>query len=283
MASEQLVAFAKGVSTLLGWIYVLAWSLSFYPQPWFNWKRKSTHGLAIDFPTCNVLGFTSYTISNAAFLYSSVVRQQYAYRHPLSPKPTVRFNDLAFAIHGAVLCVITYSQFFPKIWGFKVGSVQKASRIVLGIFWGSILAVTITVVLVRTRGRDNGYDPSDWAWIDVIYAFGYVKLICTVIKYCPQVYVNYKRKSTVGWSIHQILLDLIGGILSLAQLFIDSALQADWSGLTGNPVKLGLSNVSMVFDIIFITQHYILYRRGKIEDRDENQLEGERRPLIDSS
>jgi cystinosin len=116
-----------------------------------------------------------------------------------------------------------------------------------------------------------------------IYAFGYVKLICTVIKYCPQVYVNYKRKSTVGWSINQILLDLIGGILSLTQLFIDSALQADWSGLTGNPVKFGLSNVSMIFDIIFITQHYILYRaaRGKVEDAEGNDWESEHRPLID--
>jgi hypothetical protein len=72
-----------------------------------------------------------------------------------------------------------------------------------------------------------------------IYSLGYVKLICTVIKYCPQVYVNYKRKSTVGWSINQFLLDFIGGILSLGQLLIDSALQADWSGLTG---------VSLCFD-----------------------------------
>lgn len=70
-------------------------------------------------------------------------------------------------------------------------------------------------------------------WFHSIYSFGYVKLICTVIKYCPQVYVNYKRKSTEGWSINQILLDFTGGVLSLAQLLIDSSLQADWSGLTG--------------------------------------------------
>jgi cystinosin len=132
-----------------------------------NWKRKSTHGLAIDFPTCNVLGFVSYTISNAAFLYSSEIRKQYAYRHPLSPESTVRFNDLAFAAHGALLCVVTYSQFFPIIWGFKVGAMQRASRVVLGIFWGSILAVLIVVFIVRTHGKDDGYDPSGWAWIDV--------------------------------------------------------------------------------------------------------------------
>jgi cystinosin len=82
-------------------------------------------------------------------------------------------------------------------------------------------------------------------------------LVCTVVKYCPQAYVNYKRKSTVGWSIAQILLDFSGCILSFLQLFIDSTLQADWSGLTGNPVKLGLSNIGIFFDIIFMVQHYM--------------------------
>lgn len=122
---------------------------------------------------------------------------------------------------------------------------------------GCVLGVVVTVFIVRINGIGGGNDPSGWAWIDAIYALGYVKIIATIVKYCPQVYMNYRRKSTVGWSIWQILLDFIGGILSLLQLVIDSALQADWSGLTGNPVKLGLSNISMFFDIIFITQHYM--------------------------
>jgi cystinosin len=95
-----------------------------------------------------------------------------------------------------------------------------------------------------------------------------------VVKYCPQAWYNYKRKSTVGWSIGQIQLDFAGGVMSIAQLVIDSALQADWSGITGNPVKLGLGNVSIFFDIIFITQHYILYRgphkRNSIADDDDD-------------
>lgn len=75
----------------------------------------------------------------------------------------------------------------------------------------------------------------------------------------PQAFLNYQRKSTVGWSIHNILLDLSGGILSLAQLVLDSSLQDDWSGLTGNPVKFFLSQIAIVFDIVFIAQHYVLY------------------------
>lgn len=55
----------------------------------------------------------------------------------------------------------------------------------------------------------------------------------------------------------------------MLQLIIDSSRQDDWSGLTGNPVKLGLGNVSIVFDLIFIVQHYWLYRgAGKVKEED---------------
>ncbi len=69
--------------------------------------------------------------------------------------------------------------------------------------------------------------------------------------------VNYKRKSTVGWSIWQILLDFAGGVKSIVQLLIDSSLQNDWSGVSGNLVKFLLGNVSILFDIVFCTQHYM--------------------------
>jgi cystinosin len=97
----------------------------------------------------------------------------------------------------------------------------------------------------------------------------------TVVKYIPQAWANYRRKSTTGWDINQILLDLSGAFLSLLQLVIDCSLQSDWSGLTGNPVKFGLSNITIIFDIFFITQHYVLYRK-----RSEQAEAEERRFLI---
>lgn len=95
----------------------------------------------------------------------------------------------------------------------------------------------------------------------------------------PQVLTNYRNSSTHGWSIAQILLDFAGGILSIAQLGIDSYLQHDWSGVTGNLVKLSLGNVSVFFDAIFIVQHYCLYqgRKGKAF------ADGEEDPLLDDS
>jgi cystinosin len=109
-----------------------------------------------------------------------------------------------------------------------------------------------------------------------VYSFGYVKLFVTLIKYTPQLWMNYQRQSTDGWSIGQILLDFSGGVLSLIQLLIDASFQPDWSGVIGNPVKLGLGNASIFFDLIFITQHYLLYRhaaQGKVDEANENSEE----------
>ena len=103
-----------------------------------------------------------------------------------------------------------------------------------------------------------------------IYSISYVKLLLTVFKYIPQVIANFRRKSTIGWSIMQQLLDFSGGLLSLLQLIIDSSLQADWSGLTGNPIKFGLANISLLFDIVFITQHFVLY--GPVEERGRGDI-----------
>lgn len=37
---------------------------------------------------------------------AQVVREQYAARHPRSPTPTVRFNDLVFGIHAWTMSVV---------------------------------------------------------------------------------------------------------------------------------------------------------------------------------
>ncbi|EMD65550.1 hypothetical protein GGP41_010428 [Bipolaris sorokiniana] len=272
--NPELEAFARALSRVLGWAYFLAWSGSFYPQPISNYVRKSTLGLAIDFPTLNVLGFTCYTISTASFLYSPTIKAQYAQRHPEAPVTTVRFNDFLFAAHGAVMCFIIYSQFFEPIWGFEVGKRQRVSRVVFAVWWACVAAIFAVVLLVCFKGQNGGYNADGWAWIDVIYTLGYVKLLTVFLKYIPQAWVNYKRKSTVGWSIYPMLLDFAGGWLSLAQLCIDSALENDWSGVTGNPVKFGLGNITIVFDVIFMVQHYVLYRHASekmVDDEEESE------------
>ena len=45
---------------------------------------------------------------------------------------------------------------------------------------------------------------------------GYGKAVITFFKYMPQVYLNYSRKSTVGWSMANVLMDFGGGFFSFA-------------------------------------------------------------------
>lgn len=83
---------------------------------------------------------------------------------------------------------------------------------------------------------------------------GYGKLLLSFIKYIPPAYWNYKRKSTVGWSIFNMLLDFVGGVFSVA-----SGGMSVSNGL--NVTKTVLGFLTIFFDLIFIFQHYVLYRK----------------------
>ncbi|KAI0875554.1 PQ loop repeat-domain-containing protein [Hypoxylon argillaceum] len=253
--------FLEFVSSLFGWVYTISWSLSFYPQAILNFKRKSTHGTTIDFPFLNVLGFASYLVYTCALYWSPLIRHQYAVRND-NHTPTVAINDIAFAMHALLLTAILNTQYFlPSVWGFERSLSPKPSRLITGVFSGCITGVVIIILVVASQPPDA--DPkTSWAWLDVIYIISYVKLLVTLVKYAPQLVHNSRNRSTKGWDISQILLDFAGGILSIAQLGIDSYLQHDWSGVTGNPVKLFLGNVSIIYDLLFMGQHYCLYRDG---------------------
>lgn len=58
--------------------------------------------------------------------------------------------------------------------------------------------------------------------MDFLNACSYIKLTITLIKYVPQAVMNYNRKSTVGWSIGNILLDFTGGMLSMLQMMLNA-------------------------------------------------------------
>jgi cystinosin len=72
------------------------------------------------------------------------------------------------------------------------------------------------------------------SWLNLMYTMSYIKLVLTIIKCMPQVYMNYLLKSTVGWHIQNVILDLIGGVLSITQLFLDAFSSGDMnSGIKG--------------------------------------------------
>ncbi|XP_076441400.1 cystinosin-like [Babylonia areolata] len=233
------------INAVIGWLYFVAWSVSFYPQVYSNWKRKSVVGLNFDFLLYNITGFLAYGFFNVGMFWVPEVKNEYLLDHPRGINP-VQLNDVIFTLHAIFVCSITIFQCF--IYDRGEQKLSKVAMVLVGGAWLFAL-VALVVTLVHTI-----------TWLTYLYYFSYIKLGVTLIKYIPQAWMNYLRKSTDGWSIGNVLLDFTGGSLSLLQMFLLAYNSDDWGSLFGDPTKFGLGFLSILFDILFMVQHYCLYR-----------------------
>ena len=256
-ATPKNASLTKGYapfSAALGGAYFVAWSASFYPQVFQNYRRRTTVGLSPDFVALNVLGFACYTAYTVAFYGSPEVRRQYTRRHHGS-EPPASASDVLFSAHALLLSTVTLAQ---VLYYDGLLRERRRQRLSAPAFFAIIgIAVAVGGYVVAAYRND---DPA----LDFPYFLSYVKMAITFVKYLPQLFENYRRRSTTGWSIHNILLDFTGGFLSTLQLVLDCGDMRDWSGITGDLAKFALGTISVVFDLLFMVQHYALYpRRGK--------------------
>nr|XP_022319379.1 cystinosin-like [Crassostrea virginica] len=255
------------INAVIGWIYFVAWSVSFYPQVFENWRRKSVVGLNFDFLLYNLTGFLVYGFFNVGMYWVDSVKDDYMSQHPRGINP-VQLNDVIFTLHAVFVTVITIIQCFIYDRGGQ--KISKFALVLVGLAWLFIIVMLFVVVL-----GDNLV-----TWLQYLYYFSYIKLGVTIIKYIPQALMNFRRKSTLGWSIGNVLLDFTGGSFSLLQMFLLAYNNDDWSSIFGDPTKFGLGAFSILFDILFMVQHYCLYP-GKDPLESLNNYEEEvRAPLI---
>ena len=185
--SRSQATVTDKLASLLGWIYTLSWSASFYPQPLLNLRRRSTTGTTPSFPTLNVLGFSCYTASTLAFYYSPVIKAQYARRNNGS-ETTVRGNDVVFAVHALALSMITLSQFWGRLWGFETGGKRTGGRVgravwgIVGLCLCGVAWVVWQVWMDESGGYRSSHPPHHvvvgWEWIDVVSQAQWIWLFC---------------------------------------------------------------------------------------------------------
>ena len=243
------------LSAIFGWIYFVAWSISFYGQLIENFRRKSVKGLNFDFEIYNLVGFTGYTIYTVR-----------GYIDDNLGTGIVQIQDIFFAAHALLITLITIIQILyfydPSDKDQKVSNITIT--IILVMIWGAILLVIV----------ENGfeyYDPHvkenrKYIFNSLVY-LGWCKVVISLIKYIPQVVSNFRRRSTIGWNIHNILLDFTGGAFSFGQNIIDSfrdefSITSDDQSKGLNIAKYALSIISMLFDIVFMVQNYILFKNS---------------------
>lgn len=92
-----------------------------------------------------------------------------------------------------------------------------------------------------------------------------------IFQYSPQVWLNFKRKSTTGFHIGGVLLDFGGGVLSLLQMDIYCFIEHSINQLTGNIPKMALAVVTLLFNIILVWQHYVFYLGNELVGADEQK------------
>lgn len=234
------------ISQIIGWIYFLAWSVSFYPQAWENFTRKSVVGLNLDFLALNLTGFIAYSVFNICLFWVEPIKEEFLKGNPNGVNP-VTASDVFFSLHAVLLCSIYICQ--AAFYQRGGQTVSWPARGLLLVGWTfALVSLFLAVARVIT-------------WLQYIYYFSYIKLGVTLVKYVPQAYMNYRRRSTVGWSIGNVLLDFTGGVLSILQMILQSYNNDQWMLFFGNPTKFGLGLFSVLFDLLFISQHYCLYRQ----------------------
>ena len=167
---------------------------------------------------------------------------------------SVEVNDLLFVTHAVVItCVIIYQCYLYKL---KSHNLNRWHLALVVIFW----ILLIYNLILSAAGILPFVNKSTSYRYSVIEYLGYVKVCISFVKYCPQAYMNWSRQSTVGWSVGNVLLDLTGGLLAFGQQGLEAYRKNDTSEFTSNIAKLLLSCESVAFDLLFIVQHYILYR-----------------------
>ncbi|CAD5112730.1 DgyrCDS1947 [Dimorphilus gyrociliatus] len=182
---------------------------------------------------------------NIGLYWIPTVKKEYFLAHPLGVNP-VLLNDVVFALHAVVATTITVTQCLIYYRGDQ--RISKTALVIL-----SLTSVALVISLfVAVGGKIT--------WLVYLQIFSYVKLVVTLIKYIPQAWMNFRRKSTDGWSIGNVLLDFTGGSLSILQMFLQSYNNNDWTTIFGDFTKFGLGLFSVLFDCLFIVQHYILYK-----------------------
>jgi cystinosin len=129
-----------------------------------------------------------------ALYFSATIQDLYHKRYGADAQISVQSNDVAFAVHALIMSLCTLGQ-IAYYDGLRS---QRPSRLILYTIAGMLTTIALTPVLVVLRGR--GWWRWQFTWLDYLYILSYMKIGVTLIKYIPQALLNYKRKSTLGWS-----------------------------------------------------------------------------------
>jgi cystinosin len=178
-------------------------------------------GLSADFTWINPLGFLALTIWSFGIYFSPVARREYRLRHE-GHLPQVSKSDLAFALHGFLLSSFQFVQVYYYTYYYR-----KSSKNQNPIFTTEteedpllptredpdfvvtsqpttrslIFKFLIAVAWVAGIGGGAFAGIGNFTFLDWLYLVSTIKLVISIIKFIPQVLLNWRLKSSEGFSV----------------------------------------------------------------------------------
>jgi cystinosin len=249
------------ISNIIGWVYTALWSFSNFPQIVLNYRRSSVAGWSVDFQALNTLGFTFYSLYVGFGMY---------FQHKWDLTRSIVLQDVLFAVICGTSVYILFFQTFIQYRRTMTGTIHVIYRFIM---FGIVLIASYNVFL-GINDKIPWFSKEETAYAySVIQFLGYSKSFISLIKYIPQAYLNYQKKS-VKIAVSNYVLDLLGGTCSFLQMFINGFAEPnpdgspDFSHIFSNIPKLLLSLESVFFDIVIISQ-YFWYKKNT--ERLENE------------
>lgn len=250
---------------LLGLIYVCAWSISMYPPILTNLKQRSSSAVSRDFVMLNTTGYFYLLMSLILQLYFWVPTSTILLEDgtkPVDLRPKISQFDFLYCLHGFAMNLVLVSQviYGVKLWRLHSDSHQNRMK----PYYYRLLVVSQVVFGILTL--KFGYETSRDGW-DNVRTLSYcnslfvLKISMSLIKYIPQVIHNHDRKSMKGFAIQSVALDITGGVASLSQLILQITKDQGFNfvAIVANFGKIGLALVTLVFNVIFISQ-WLIFR-----------------------
>lgn len=245
------------ISKIFGWISFVVWSISFYPQVYTNYVKKSAEGITLDMNIYYILGYIFYSTYLFTMYFNSKISNKYEQIFNVSTTE-IDLSDIFFVTHSSILSIVLTVQYFiyRKPNTKPLDCINKG--IILFISYSMLLYLVISYVFIMCISSDLS------TIVYYIYTCGMVNNIISCIKYLPQIVYHYKNKSIGEWNLWNTHTDIAGGIFLIAQITADAISANDSSIIYSNLTKLNLSLITIIFDIIIYIQYYKYNKKDRI-------------------
>ena len=172
-----------------------------------------TSGLSPDFTVVNPIGFLALTIWNWGVYFSPVARTEYQNRHH-GHQPQISKSDLAFSLHALIASTATLLQvvyYWRKNKNVQEDPADEERRLLLkdssrfGLSTSTLrpsfpISILVAVLVIAAFISAAFVWAGKQEFLDWLYFVSTIKLIISLVKYLPQILLNYRLKQVSGYA-----------------------------------------------------------------------------------